>query len=174
MASIKVFKPTISKNDIYQSSQSTQYKKDQTTGELFPTSGQNVKTIIPEMFKSAEFMIIDNSATSGTNHDIYAVGAGKIFILIGASLSTAWEAAHAIGDTGYLRITINGGVSYDIMIRASGHGGAVGSSNFMFNPNVLMVFDETYTFNVRAITNCYATATIMGYLIDKSEYFPAS
>jgi hypothetical protein len=59
------------------------------------------------------------------------------------------------------------------MIRACGSGGVAGSSNFMFNPNVLMIFDDTYTFNLQSLTNCYATATIMGYLIDKSEYNPA-
>lgn len=172
MGKVVVFKPAdVGIKDNYQSSVGTNYYRDQTTGELFKTSGNNVRTIIPEQYKTAKFICEDDSAT-GSDNDIYQVPAGKVFILCTANLDESNAAALAgLGSTARLRYSTNGGGSYKSLIRINGVGGSNFGKCLSIYPSALMVFDENTIFNVVSPSaNLAAMACVMGYEIEKSEY----
>ena len=160
------FKPIKSQNDTYQTSVSTSYAKDQTTGELFKTSGNNVRTIIPEQFKTAKLATQDDYA-SNTYNDVYEVPQGKVFVLTSAYF---WQNANAgtTGNAGAFRVDING-TKYNLTYMR----GTAAASNISFplTYSALMVFDEGDTFEVgNATANLTTGAGVVGYEIDKSEY----
>lgn len=165
------YKPVKSANDLYQSSVSTNYQRDQVTGELYKTSGSNVRTIIPEQFTSAKFICEDDSATNSDN-DIYTVPAGKVFFLATANLDESNSSALAgLGSTARLRYSTNGGVSYKSLIRINGVPGSNFGKCLSIYPSALMVFDENTIFNVSSPNaNLAAMGCVMGYEINKSEY----
>lgn len=171
MATEKAFVGNPSNNDFYQSSVSTNYQRDQVTGELFKTSGNNVRTIIPEQFKSAKFINEDQTATN-TDNDIYVVPTGKVFILTFAFLNVCnTNAILSLGSTGRLRYSTNGGATYKALLRFMGTVGVSFSNNQGLTPSAYMVFDQLTEFNVSSSNNALAaTATVMGYEIEKSEY----
>jgi len=171
MAKAVVFKPIgVALKDNYQGSVSTNYQRDQVTGELFKTSGSNVRTIIPEQFKTAKFINEDDSATNSDN-DVYIVPAGKIFVMTFAFLNVCCtNAVASLGSTGRLRYRIGGG-AYKALLRFMAPVGVSFSNNQGLTPSAYMVFDELTEFNVSSSNAAVAaTSTVMGYEIDKSEY----
>jgi hypothetical protein len=163
MAKVVVFKPTdIGVKDNYQGSVSTNYYKDQTTGELFKTSGNNVRTIIPEQFKSVKFISNSNFANN-TDNRVYQIPQGKIFIL---TSGTYWQNADALstGNSSHLDAD-----SFELTyIRGTA---AATNITFPLNYSALMVFDENTDFRIYSSNaKITAGATLLGYEIDKSEY----
>jgi hypothetical protein len=172
MGKVVVFKPAdVGVKDNYQSSVGTNYYRDQTTGELFKTSGNNVRTILPEQFKTAKFINEDDSATNSDNN-VYIVPAGKVFILTFAFLNVCCtNAVASLGSTGRLRYSTNGGGTYKSLLRFMAPVGVSQSNNQGLTPSAFMVFDQLTEFNVASSNNAVAaTATVMGYEIDKAEY----
>jgi hypothetical protein len=169
MASAVAYKPVLSENDLYQSSVSTNYYKDQTTGKLFLSSGTNTRTIIPEQFKTAK-LIGASASASNTTTSIYTIPAGKVFILTSAQVCTNWNNAIALlTNFGNLRYQ-NGGVPVSI-IRTFACPAQAGSVSSNLNPSSILVFDENFTFEVSSNSaNMNCGGCILGYEIDKSEY----
>ena len=170
---IVVYKPILdSKSDIYQNSVQTQYARDQTTGNLFLTSGTNTRCIIPEQFKSAKLIGASASAIN-TQTTIYTVPAGKIFILSSAQVSSTWhDAIVNLITFGNLRYH-TGGVPTTI-IRTFGVWGLSGTTTISLNPSSILVFTAGYIFEVAsnsAQLNC--GGCLLGYEIDVAEYHPA-
>jgi hypothetical protein len=166
MAKLVAYKPIKSASDTYQTSVSTNYQKDQTTGELFKTSGNNVRTIIPEQFKSAKLIARNNYASNGYN-TIYTIPAGKVFILTSAAF---WQNAAALttGNSGQLRVVL-GATTYPLVeIRGTA---AASNISFPLTYSALMVFQENFKFEVgNATANLTTGASVLGYEIDSSEY----
>ena len=94
MAKTVVFKPSnIGKDDIYQSSQTTSYSRDQTTGNILNTSGQTVRTVIEEMFAGKYSRIItSNYSNNDAYQTIYTVPAGKVCLLTGLTAQLSCKA----------------------------------------------------------------------------------
>lgn len=175
MGSAVVFKPLdVGLKDNYQGSVQTQYARDQTTGNLFLTSGTNTRTILTEQFKTSTFINEDDSATNSDN-DIYIVPAGKVFIMTFAFLNVCCtNAVASLGSTGRLRYSTNGGGSYKALLRFMAPVGVSFSNNACLTPAAFMIFPENCIFNVSSSNNAVAaTATVMGYEISSSEYHPA-
>ena len=92
MANLVAYKPILSKADIYQSSVQTNYVKDQTTGELFKTSGLNTRSSIQEQCPSAQLFggtILISSP--GGSQTYYTVPDGKILILMEMNVSFSYH-----------------------------------------------------------------------------------
>jgi len=166
MAKVKVFKAPKSVNDNYQSARDTQYAKDQTTGKLYLTSGTNQRTIIPEQFKTAVFVGGEMDANNSRN-TVYTVPAGKVLLLLGVTLQLSFQAA-SYGNQGQMYIA---GIE-----TLSGVGSDVAGAYAMSqNLNSILVLNEGELIEVAtANVKIKATGCFFGYLIDKSEYYPAS
>jgi len=168
MVKAVAYKPVLSKSDVYQGSVSTNYQKDQTTGELFKTSGNNVKTIIPEMFASAQF-ISDFSDGSGAINDVYTVPAGKVFIILGISATTSFQAS-SYGNSGLVDYKSAAGVR---KARLCGGYGSDTAGSYTHNLSwaSLLVMDsgeyiECGSSNAKVKVFC----SVYGYEVKKSEY----
>lgn len=163
----KAYVPVKSLADTYQSSQDTNYARDQTTGDLFLKSGINNRCIIPEQFKDATFILQDNTAINADNR-VYIVPAGKVFLLLGANLQISTDAA-ALGNAAYLKI------GSAAILRGYGNGDASGCAYGMSqNFASILVIDEATDIRVSTSDpNVRATGCVFGYEIPKSSYFPA-
>ncbi len=168
----KAFKPTTSVGDKYQGSEPTNYVRDQTTGQLVLKSGFNTRCVLPEMFKSAEFILKDNTAIN-TDTTIYTVPAGKVLLLLGANLNYSSQAA-TFGNAARLNFDINGTIT--AILRGYGDGSATGcaygmSQNFA---SILVIPEGVRIYVSSASVNVRATGCVFGYIINNSEYFPAN
>lgn len=153
-------------NDKYQTSVSTNYVRDQITGELFKTSGLNVRTIIPEMFRSAKF-VGDFGDASASSDVFYTVPAGKVFIVLQVAATSSCE-ANSFGNNTHLYVTYNG-----TDFHLSGGYGTTAGGIFAHSINTasILVCDEGDSFKV-STSNAKVKiwASVCGYEIDKSEY----
>ena len=168
MAKLVAYKPVKSASDLYQTSQNTNYARDQTTGELFLKSGANVRTLLTEQFKTAFFEQDDGTAVD-TLTTILTVPAGKTFLLIGASLQISTLNANTFNVKGRLRIG-----SRSILI---GYGSEIPGNGYSIsqNLNTIVPIAENTVIRVDSDSpNLRATASIFGYLINNAEYFPAA
>lgn len=163
----KAYKPVLSKSDVYQGSQNTQYARDQTTGDVFLKSGINQRCIVPEQFKTAVLKVVDNTAINDENN-VYTVPQGKVMLVLGMSLQISTQAA-TFGNAG--RLKING----DGILRGYGSADTVGVA-YALSQNLssflVLVYGDTVTVSSQD-TDLRATGSIFGYEIDESEYFPA-
>lgn len=167
----KAFKPTNSIGDKYQGSEPTNYVRDQTTGQLVLKSGINQRCIVPEMFKTAEFILKDNTAVN-TDNTVYTVPAGKVLLLLGANLNYSSQAA-TFGNAARLNFDIGGTIT--AILRGYGDGSATGcaygmSQNFA---SILVLPEDTRIYVSSSSANVRATGCIFGFIISNSEYFPA-
>ena len=163
----KAYKPVLSTKDVYQGSQNTNYARDQTTGQIFLKSGVNQRCVLPEQFKTAVFVLKDNTANN-TSNTVYTVPTGRVFFLLGANLNYASDAA-AFGNAAYLKIGSDG------LLRGYGNNDAAGVSYGMSqNFASILVFPAGTVFSVSTSdVNVRATGCVFGYEINESEYFPA-
>ena len=172
MASKKfvAYKPIKSQNDTYQTSVSTAYSKDQTTGELFKTSGTNVKTIIPEMYKSAVLKYGGTAIKNNASAKAYTVPAGKVFILCWAQMSSCWTNAAAYNDVAEFYAD-GGGAALTVFFRVQPSPGVAGQETNTTTPSITMVYPEGCYFEVNSSdTTMYCSGRVCGYEIDASEY----
>lgn len=167
MGTAVVFKPTESINDNYQGSISTQYARDQTTGQLFLKSGTNTRCIVPEMFKTAVFVGDSNWAENTTN-TVYTVPDGKVLLLLGVTLQISSKAA-TYGNAATMDID---GVE---VLRGFGNNDASGIAYAITqNLTSFIVLMEKKKIEVTTQTaNMKATGGFFGYLIDRAEFYPA-
>lgn len=166
MAKGVAYKPIKSAGDVYQGSVSTNYQKDQTTGELFKTSGMNVRTIIPEMYKTATIAGDFGDASASTDV-FYTVPAGKVFIVLQIAATSSCEAS-SYGNNTHLYVTYK-----NVDFHLSGGYGSTAGGIFAhsINTSSLMVLNAGDSFKLltsNAKTKIWAS--VIGYLIDKSEY----
>lgn len=170
MAKAVAYKPFKSVNDTYQTSVSTNYQKDQTTGQLFKTSGDNVKTIIPEMYKSAVLVYGGTAIKNNTSAKAYTVPAGKVFILCWAQMSACWTNAAAYNDVAEFYAD-GGGTSLTTFFRVQPSPAVAGQETNTSTPTITMVYPEDCYFEVNSSdVTMYASGRVVGYEIDKSEY----
>jgi len=163
---LKAYKPVLSTKDVYQTSQDTNYQRDQTTGALFLKSGSNVRTILTEQFKSGVFEYNDGTVVGGGSTVLRTVPAGKVLLLMSVSLQISHKAA-TFGLSGWIRF---GGVAL-----LTGYGtddaGAYGMAKTFTS---FIAVPAGSTIAVQADNNLIrATGSYTGFLIDSSEYFPA-
>lgn len=158
-----VFKPTVSANDLYQSSQSTTYVRDQTTGELKLISGMNVRTIIPEMFPGKASLIIGSDYNSGGGAStLYTVPTGKIMLLTGLSMQITYKAS-SFGNAGNLRVA-----GSDLMTLFGND--VAGTCALNFPLNAIIVLTENQTITISGSTGkVTAMAGYMGYELPASS-----
>jgi len=139
---------------------------DPNTGLPLIKSGINVRTILPEQFKTATFIAKTNSANNGSS-TIYTIPDGKVLLLTSICLQVSFQAA-SLGNGGQL--TLDG----NTLLR--GYGSDV-SGAYAMNQSLptLIVCSSSSVF---AVDNSSAkvrhTGSIFGYLIDASEYKPIS
>jgi len=170
MATGVAYKPVKSANDLYQSSVATNYQRDQVTGELYKTSGSNVRTIIPEQFRSAILRFAEGSANNSFTK-IYTVPAGKVFILASGSLSFGSKPAASFSSNARFNISKDGGATYSTICRLVSADAVASCGNQVINPNALMVLDESWEIYVSTnSSNVQAYAQVQGYEINKSDY----
>lgn len=162
----KAYKPILSKNDFYQNSQNTNYQRDQTTGELFLKSGSNVRTIITEQFKTATWVNYESSVTN-TNAIVYTIPEGKILVLISIGTQVSFKAA-TFGESGAIFHSTGGN-----LIELYGNDTAGTSALSQVFPIPLVLDSLTFFRFISTATTIRATCFFFGYLIDKSEYYPA-
>lgn len=164
----KAYVPILSKEDVYQSSQDTNYARDQTTGQIFLKSGINQRCIVPEQFKTATMKVVDNTAVNAENN-VYVVPQGKVMLVLGMTLQVSTQAA-TFGNAGRLKINGNG------ILRGYGSAEATGCAYGMtqnLSSFLVLVYGDSVTVS-SADADLRATGSIFGYEIDESEYFPAS
>lgn len=149
------------KNDSYQSSVTTTYAKDQTTGGLFLTSGTNVRTIIPEMFPSALFIGESNYANNADNN-VYIVPTGKKLIVTGLFIQISYQAASYARQA---NLTLDGAE----MLR--GYGSDVAGAYAMSVPlTALIVLNAGQEFRIVSDSLLIrAVGGFFGYLLDKDK-----
>lgn len=153
-----------SSNDNYQSSVSTNYSRDQTTGQLFLTSGSNVRTIIPEMFKNA-VLVMERDSEDGGTQNIYTVPAGYNFIMSVVSLSINWSSA-LVGTNNYGDVLINN----NPLIRLYGCQAIHGALATNLTPSNQLVFRAGDVFEILSSSaNLRAFGSIIGYIIPQSD-----
>lgn len=165
MTKIVVPKTIDVKKDIYQPIQKVNYVRDSTTGELFLKSGINQRSVIPEQFKTATFITGTNSVSNSTA-TIYQVPFGKIFFLISITNQISYN-ANTYGNSAFLKINSS------VIMR--GYGAATAGAYVLgqnLNAIIILVGGDTITATTQS-TDVTSTATIFGYLIEGSEYYPA-
>lgn len=167
MAKAVVFKsPKVSVKDVYQSSVGTNYQRDQVTGELFKTSGNNVKTILPEMFRTAKFAG-DFGDASASSNVFYTVPTGKVFIVLQIAATSSCEAS-SFGNNTHLYVS-RGGTEFHL---SGGYGTTTGGIfSHSINTSSILVLNEGDYFKV-STSNAKVKiwASVCGYLVEKSEY----
>ncbi len=170
MANAVAYKPVGSKNDLYQSSVATDYKRDQVTGQLFKTSGENVRTIIPEMYKTAELVYGGTSIKNNTTAKAYTVPQGKVFVLCWAQLSSCWTNVAAYNHVSEFYAD-GGGTNLTVLFRIQPSPSVAGQETNTSTPTITMVYPEGCYFEVNSSNaSIYASARVVGYEISKSEY----
>jgi hypothetical protein len=173
MAKAIVFKPSnVGKNDNYQTSSTTTYSKDQTTGELFKTSGTNVRTIIPEMFNATLAVGGNTIIAHNTTQTVYTVPAGYTLIISSLCLSASVVNGGGVG-IGRVYLYLNGNIALNLIMDTNN---AIGTLNPMPNqsvsitPTALLILRSNQNIQVSTDNlNTMGVASFTGYIIKNSD-----
>ena len=172
MAKATIYKPILSKNDVYQESVNTNYQRDQTTGELFKTSGNNVRTIIPEQIK-CENLIQKQLIVSNTSFDnLYIVPKGYVFILNYVTLQSSFNiSAATITSVRECKLTLGNSSTIGISHTIFHVNGSISQFGFsdVITPSNTLIYDQDARFKLTSDINSSCSASISGYLIKKSD-----